>query len=114
MNEDWLLENALVEERPFTSQTPVIGPLLVWFRTQWNKISTKWYVRPLLAQQNQFNQLLVKQIEQHDWWLTTQDREQADLTLDIGLLTTQITEFNRQLKAIDDRLQQLESKQSEK
>ena len=114
MNDDWLHQNATVEERPFTSQMPLLGPLIAWFRTQWNKVSTKWYVRPLLAQQNEFNRLIVHQIEQHDWWLTTQDREQTDLSHDVALLTTQLTQLNQKLKTIDAQLAQIEAQRIEK
>ena len=44
-----------IREQPFTSRLPLIGRLIAWFRERWNRISTKWYVQPLLAQQNQFN-----------------------------------------------------------
>lgn len=44
-----------VREQPFISNAPVIGPLIVGFRTLWNWMSTKWYVNPLIQQQNEFN-----------------------------------------------------------
>jgi len=45
----------LVRERPFASGVPVIGPVIAGFRSIWNRISTKWYVLPLVSQQNHFN-----------------------------------------------------------
>jgi hypothetical protein len=45
-----------VREQPFVSNAPVIGPLIVGLRSLWNWMSTKWYVLPLLQQQNEFNQ----------------------------------------------------------
>ena len=44
-----------VREQPFVSHAPLVGPLLVRLRQAWNWMSTTWYVRPLLAQQNTFN-----------------------------------------------------------
>ncbi len=41
--------------QPFTSDTPVFGQVIVWIRTAWNWMSTKWYVLPLVQQQNAFN-----------------------------------------------------------
>jgi GT2 family glycosyltransferase/glycosyltransferase involved in cell wall biosynthesis len=45
----------VVRERPFTSNVPVLGRLFVAVRSLWNSISTKWYVRPLIQQQTDFN-----------------------------------------------------------
>jgi hypothetical protein len=50
-----------VEERPFTSKVPIVGPFIARLRELWNNISTKWYVRPLVEQQNEFNRQLVEQ-----------------------------------------------------
>ncbi len=55
-----LEERWLVREAPFTSHTPVIGPLIVAVRRGWNWMSTKWYVRPLLDQQVGFNALVAR------------------------------------------------------
>ena len=45
-----------LQEQPFVSRAPLIGPAIVWFRSLWNWMSTKWYVLPLVAQQNAFNE----------------------------------------------------------
>lgn len=51
---------ASIQERPFTSDTPVVGRLLVRLRKAWNSVATKWYVRPMLHQQNLFNQAVIQ------------------------------------------------------
>jgi hypothetical protein len=45
----------VVREMPFTSQAPLVGRLIVAVRSFWNWMSTKWYVRAILQQQNGFN-----------------------------------------------------------
>jgi hypothetical protein len=45
----------VVQERPFTSQVPVLGRLVVAVRSLWNSVATKWYVLPLIQQQTDFN-----------------------------------------------------------
>ena len=45
----------LLEEQPFVSHTPLIGPLIAGLRSVWNWMSTKWYVLPLIEQQTAFN-----------------------------------------------------------
>jgi len=54
----------IVREQPFTSQVPVFGPLIVWARTWWNWMSTKWYVLPLVQQQNEFNRATVQNLRE--------------------------------------------------
>ncbi|MFN2303460.1 MAG: hypothetical protein ACK2TV_06980, partial [Anaerolineales bacterium] len=61
-DKDWLIEKGIVVERPFSSKVPLFGPLIVWFRMMWNSVATKWYVRPMLDQQNDFNRLAVESI----------------------------------------------------
>lgn len=49
-----------VQERPFASRTPIVGPLVARLRTLWNNMSTTWYVRSILQQQVEFNSLVVQ------------------------------------------------------
>jgi len=49
-----------VREQPFRSDKPFIGPLIVRVRSLWNSVATKWYVRPLIRQQNAINRRLVE------------------------------------------------------
>lgn len=49
-----------IRERPFVSNAPVVGPLIVAFRNAWNWMSTKWYVRGILEQIVTFNSLVVR------------------------------------------------------
>jgi SAM-dependent methyltransferase len=44
-----------VQESPFVSQIPLLGPLIARFREAWNSVACKWHVRRLLEQQIQFN-----------------------------------------------------------
>lgn len=107
-----------VQERPFQSDTPLIGPLIVWLRESWNSVSTKWYVRPLIQQQNEFNRLTVEQLkeiielrmrlEEFNGRLIAQDKNQSTIVHDMGELTTQLIQTNHLLKSIDERLARLE------
>ncbi len=116
---DTLLQTkSYVVEQPFTSSVPVIGPLLVRFRTFWNNIATTWYVRPLTQQQNEYNyqvlerlrELRAFQIEMYeivnethdllndlsDWWIEA-DRDTTRLAQQSG-------EFAYRLIQLEDRL----------
>lgn len=108
MNDYWLMDKAEVKERPFTSQTPVVGGIIAWFRTLWNNVATKWYVRPLLTQQNEYNQLTARALADHDGRLLAQDHDQTDLTRQLAELTMQIKQMNQRLADFDQRLTTLE------
>jgi len=53
-----------VKEPAFTSQVPILGRLIVAFRNVWNSVATKWYVRPMVSQQVQFNGATVRAVAQ--------------------------------------------------
>lgn len=81
-----LKEYAVVQPQPFVSRTPVIGGVIVWFRTMWNNVSTRWYVAPILEQQNTFNQLVIQQLEAVELRLIEQDRQLTTLTHELAEL----------------------------
>jgi hypothetical protein len=47
-----------LQEQPFYSDKPLVGPLIVWFRTLWNNVATRWYVIPIMQQQTEINHRL--------------------------------------------------------
>ncbi len=120
-NFDWIGMNAavwvdlrgkaMVAERPFTSQTPLFGPLIVWLRTTWNNVAAKWYMQPLLAQQNQFNDLLVTQLAEQTAFADEQalllvdlDRETVKLMQETAVLTIQARRMRQIIVALEERL----------
>lgn len=116
---DALREKGRLQEQPFTSSAPVVGGLIAWFREAWNSVSTKWYVRPMLAQQTEFNLMVADYLEESvrpvrealpvleelDRRLLALDQEQTRLTHDLGELGGQIAQLNRKLAALEERLQ---------
>lgn len=101
MSDKWLLDKAHVRELPFTSRTPVVGPLLAWFRARWNNVSTKWYVRPLLAQQNEYNRLLAEVVQDLEARLIAQDRDQTFQNRQLAELATEVKQLKRVLRSVD-------------
>jgi GT2 family glycosyltransferase len=113
--------NQQVQEQPFRSRVPLLGPVIAWFRKRWNDVSTTWYVRPLIAQQNRFNAAVVDQLtdqnavsdrreaqmeelgmrlRDHEAWLIERDKEQAGYVRDLAELTVQIVQLNHQLQEL--------------
>ena len=100
-----------IQERPFTSNAPLIAPLIIWFRRQWNNLSTTWYVRPLLQQQNEFNHLLTRYLDELtavdaelNGRLIAADQDQIDLSRQLAELTYAVNRMNQRLAAIEAKL----------
>ncbi len=97
-----------LEERPFTSSVPVVGGLIVAVRNVWNSVAAKWYVRPLLEQQNQYNRLFAELIDHFNRQLVDDARENSEISHDIAELTTLLTSINQTLESLEERLSHLE------
>ena len=97
---------AVVEERPFTSNTPIIGFLIVRFREAWNSVAAKWHVRPLLQQQNAFNQLVAQQLREQQAWLRSQ--QQGWQISETSELLAEISRLQQQIAVLQTRLDELE------
>jgi hypothetical protein len=46
---------AVIREQPFRSSAPLVGRWIAAFRRTWNRVSTEWYVKPMIQQQSRFN-----------------------------------------------------------
>ncbi len=79
LNIERLRQLATLQEHRFRSSIPLIGPLIARLRAGWNSVSTKWYVRPLLQQQNEFNELVATAIAAQDAELHIQAAQLSDL-----------------------------------
>jgi hypothetical protein len=100
-----------VQERPFTSTFPLIAPLLSRVREFWNSIATKWYVRQLLHQQNDFNakvvqelQLLNDQMEMLTTLSQKLDENQLDLMSQVKQLSKRVALLRHSLNELDERM----------
>ena len=111
MNEKLIAEleaRQTIHEQPFRSDVPIIGRFIAWFRATWNSVSTRWYVLPLLQQQNELNAQLVSylravegRLDDMDRRLIDLDRDHTSLTRDVAELTYQLIRMNRLFTAIE-------------
>lgn len=88
-----------IQEPITVSPRPVVGRLLVFTRKAFFHLFMKWFLRPVLEQQNGFNQTasrLVQELVQSQEALTRQLREQA-----------------ARLAVLEDRLKALEAEKPE-
>jgi GT2 family glycosyltransferase len=86
---------AELRERPFASDTPLIGPLIARFRTAWNNVASRWYLGHLMTQQSRFNQLAVNEMERYEIEL----REQMALLEEQIVVTAELQDEVERLKA---------------
>lgn len=70
-----LQNRAILSEPIFVSTFPLLGKLIATFRTHWNNIATRWYLRPILQQQSRYNQLLTQQLHHQQQRLHQQAEE---------------------------------------
>lgn len=87
---------AHIQERPFASDIPIIGRLIVLVREMWNSVAAKWYVRPMVHQQVLFNQRVVVMV-------------QGLLETNVGLYQ-RLHETNQQLEQTNQQLEQVEAR----
>jgi hypothetical protein len=118
-----LASSARIVERPFVSNVPIVGPWIVRLRVVWNWMSTTWYVRPLIEQQNAFNAAVVEslgdlqQLSQENLAGIRELRATID-RLDVCLQATSQasaaadragTRLNREMASLQLRLQRVEA-----
>ena len=105
---DWLLEKGQIVEKPFISNVPFVGPLIVWLRTQWLNVAARWYVRLMTEQQNEFNRVLVNRIYDSETYVfdlaTEQDRELMHLRRDVAALRQQLRKLNQDIQMLNEQL----------
>ncbi len=87
-----------VRERPFVSTKPVIGRLIVFVREMWNSVAAKWYVRPMLSQQNIFNQTIAEMIIDLHQRLDEMDQRAISADQDVTLLARKVAEGEYRLR----------------
>ena len=84
-------------EPAFVSNAPLVGPAIVGFRRVWNWMSTKWYVRPLVQQQNEFNELVVESLGAVESSAVDSERAVVQLSRDVALLESQLRRIEKRL-----------------
>jgi GT2 family glycosyltransferase len=86
---------AVIEEKPFHSDAPILGPLIARFRAAWNDVASRWYLGHLVTQQNAFNRLAVEQVATYEAEL----REQMELLEEQVAVTAELQQRVQELQA---------------
>lgn len=96
-------------EVPFRSRIPFIGGLVAWLRTQWNNVATRWYVLPLIQQQNEINALWLatfkKQTDKFHQQLTTLEQDQVEIIQQVANLEYHMQKLEQRIARLETALQ---------
>jgi GT2 family glycosyltransferase len=82
-----------ISEPEFKSEVVLLGPAIAFFRQSWNDVSTKWYVRAIIQQQQAFNELVTR-------LLVEQELQLKAVTGDITTLADEIVTLKRQVETL--------------
>lgn len=96
---------AVLEERPFASTTPLIGPLIARFRSAWNDVASRWYLRHLMEQQNAFNRLAVEMIANYEAE-TREIQELVELLEEQVVISSEMSVRLQELEALVKEMEQ--------
>ncbi len=108
-----LLDRAHLIPQPFTSKLPLIGPVIVWFRSAWNSVSTRWYLAPLLQQQSEFNYLVTHELRVLTDKLHVLRNELGTVAGDLNNTITELNTVNGKLHALEGTAHTLTTERQE-
>jgi len=83
-----------LHEPDFTSRAPIVGRLIVAVRRLWNWVSTKWYVRPILAQQSDVNARTACLLNDLAQWQQMQAQRVLELEARVAELAARLEKGN--------------------
>ena len=93
-----------VRPQPFRSSMPLLGPLIAGFRQRWNRVSTEWFVRPILQQQNEINTHVIQAFDKAVQHIEEIDTSQKQAT---HLQSAYIIELAQQISQLEETVQEL-------
>jgi hypothetical protein len=103
-----------IEERPFVSDKPIVGPLIACIRELWNSVAAKWFVRAQMQQQMMFNLTVVRTLADFTALVDEIQAQAHDADQDSALLAERLVELGEritdELHAINERLGRLENR----
>jgi O-antigen biosynthesis protein len=107
---DILRARWLVQEQPFRSGAPFVGRFVIYLRSRFNNLSTRWYVQPILQQQNEFNQAAYRALEDVERQIENLD---APMVMHNAIVYERLSRLekttNDRLDAVDERLARIEA-----
>jgi len=96
---------------PLHSHVPIFGPLIAAFRRQWNRVSTEWYVRPIIQQQSEFNAGVITVLENIENRLIQQEYDRQRLGRVLAEYTSEngreLGELARELRRLRASLEEV-------
>ena len=118
--QEWLAEAGRVTPQPFSSHTPLFGPLFARLRDLWAGVAAKPFVGALNAQQNALNQAFIEELSALEQrmmalrqvWLE-RETDQRQVHQELAAIEEELFESQRLLQSIEARLARLEASREE-
>jgi O-antigen biosynthesis protein len=104
-----LIEAMDFQEPQFHSDKPIIGPLIVALRRQWNDMASRWYVWDLIQQQLAYNQLAGTLLDGQHSLIQGNSDEITSLIQQLQEMQQEMVAANESLQRLDQRLARLEA-----
>ena len=98
-----LNDHRTLSEPTFQSDVPLVGPLIASVRQGWNDVSTTWYVRGIMAQQQAFNNLVSRLLAEQAQLLEERQIEAKANAQAIAELANQLLAQQRQIQQLQQK-----------
>jgi O-antigen biosynthesis protein len=108
-----LHERWRIEERPFVSHVPVLGPLVVRLRTAWNNVAARWYVQGMMQQQVEFNAAVVHATTTLLQAVQTLSSDAAAHAQAVRILSSNLTTHEQAIRALSSDVARVEQRNAE-
>ncbi len=96
---------AQIRAQPFRSAVPLVGRWIAAFRRAWNRVSTEWYVLPMMQQQSRFNRAALDAVQQaQEARLHDQARQAAVMAEYLAGQAREIARLSEEVAALRARL----------
>src|SRR5690606_27968899 len=96
---------AQIRAQPFRSAVPLVGRWIAAFRRAWNRVSTEWYVLPMMQQQSRFNRAALDAVQQaQEARLHDQARQAAVMAAYLAGQAREIARLGEEVSALRARL----------
>ena len=105
---DQLTDLANIDEQPFRSRLPLVGPVFAGFRELWSRVAAKEFARPLIDQQKAINRVNAEELAEVRELRAARDDQKMDSDHLLSDLIRDLQSANETLEKLTLRLDRLE------
>ncbi len=103
-----LSDLANIDEQPFRSSLPLIGPVFAGFRELWSRVAAKEFARPMIEQQKAINRVNAEELAEVRQLRAARDDQRTDSDHLLSDLIRDLQSANETIEKLTLRLDRLE------